>query len=349
MTTEPKIDLGLGNIRLDSTSARYETSIGATYGPAEGYLNLREAIAVWEKIHVDEVILTTGASMGLVSTLATLEKPGSILCPRPYYPPYPKIISTLGLDVIYYDLDRTHGWQPNPQQIAQLLRKDTRALLLNFPSNPTGSLPTTELLQEVAIVVRQSNLMVISDEVYADFIYTDEPFPDVRAIFGFGSVVRLRSFSKLFGMPGERLGYVVADPNHLSAICRVHWTLAMSPPASAQLLALKTLRSDPNKRLRELRQDLAENRDQALQILKVCERIRCNLPLAGIFCWIEVRDCPVDSIFLAQSCATRGQVILLSGAAFGLSNPIYLRASFAVPKEEVRQGFEALVSFLEHF
>jgi aspartate/methionine/tyrosine aminotransferase len=339
-------DLGLGNLRPDKQLVKSVSGHSAEYGPPEGYLSLREKIALWEQVSVDEIVLTTGASMGLVATLATLERPASILCPRPYYPAYPKVAKTLGLDVIYYDLEKNLGWLPNPQKLRELIREDTRALLWNFPNNPTGSLPTPTLLKEITAIVRSTNLSVISDEVYSDFIYDSHLFPNMRMVFGAESLVRLRSFSKLFGIPGERLGYVIAEPNRLQDICRKHWSLAMSPPATAQGIALMSLRSDPKQELLKLQQFLTKNRDLAVDILKKCDRIQFDIPPAGFFFWIQVPDCSVDSMTLARICRLKAETIVMPGAAFGISSSVYLRASFAVPRVELKQGFEALVNFL---
>ena len=347
MSRELVADLGIGNVRIDRQVASPILTSGTEYGPVEGYPSLREMIAFREGVSIDEVSLTTGASMGLVATLATLERPSSILCPRPYYPAYPKVANFLGLDVIYYDLDKTQDWLPNPQQINHLVRSDTRAILWNFPSNPTGSIPTFTLLKEIATTVQRNNILIISDEVYASFVYDDRVFIDISEVFGHTSVVKLRSFSKLFGMPGERLGYVIAKPDRLQSICRAHWALAMSPPASAQVIALMTLRSEPNQIVRNLQQQLVENRSLAVHILKDCNRSQCYMPPAGIFCWIEVKDISIDSITLAHACKTQAGVVVVPGAAFGISSPNYLRASFALPKDEMIRGFEALTSFLE--
>lgn len=340
-------DFGLGHIRIEEAHIQSVPSHSAVYGSAEGFHLLRQQIAIWENIPVKEVTLTTGASLGIVATLATLERPCSILCPRPYYPAYPKIANILGIEVIYYDLEKNLGWKPDPEKIAQLIREDTRALLLNFPNNPTGSMPNNELLQEIALVISRSNLLVISDEVYADLIYDATPFPDMRAVFGYTSVVRLKSFSKRFGLPGERLGYAVAEPNRLQAICRAHWALAMSPPASAQAIALKVIQ-DSERRVHMLCEVLARNRETATQLLSSCKRIKSDIPQAGIFNWIEIPDCQFDSFTLAQALIAKAKVVVMPGATFGVDYPIYIRVSFGVPREEIIRGLEALIYFLEH-
>ncbi|HKR11330.1 MAG TPA: pyridoxal phosphate-dependent aminotransferase [Pyrinomonadaceae bacterium] len=340
-------DLGLGHIKLNDVAPQTVPICGFEYGPAEGMPPLREAIAVWEGVSVEEIIVTTGASLGLVAVMATLERPGSILCPRPHYPAYPKVAHMLGFEVIYYDLEEAQQWQPNPEQIARLVRKDTRALLWNFPNNPTGSLPPASLLEGIPSLISRTDLVIISDEVYADLVYDGVSFPDAKAVFKNSPVIRLRSFSKLFGMPGERLGYVIADADRAQMICRAHWSFAMSSPATAQAIALRLLSLEPEKRVEKLCAALADNRNRVMQILADCRRIKCLTPAAGIFCWIEAPNCSLDSRSLARTCASDAGVIVVPGAAFGMDNRTFLRASFAVPKEEAIRGFVALSTLLD--
>lgn len=347
MSEEILADLGLGHIRISGAPATPAQALGSEYGPADGAFILREAVAAWEKVSVEEVAITTGASLGLVAALATLPRPCSVLCPKPYYPAYPKVAGMLGLDIIFYELEKSCGWQPDPKHIARLIRKDTQALLWNFPSNPTGSIPSGDLIEEMEETIRNKNLLVISDEVYKDFIYDESHFPDIRVSFGPSSVIRLRSFSKLFCIPGERLGYVIAAPQRLKAIHQAHWALAMSPPASAQALGLRALRSGPESKVKEMCDVLRGNRDRIKPILAGCNRIKFIVPRAGIFYWIEVSDSPIDSRALARDCANEAGVILTAGAAFGIEEPVYLRASFAVPEDEAMLGFEALVHFIK--
>jgi aminotransferase len=338
------IDLGLGHVRIAAGENARPDTAAREYGPAAGYPALREAVAGWENVAPEDVAITTGASLALVATLATLPRPCSVLCPRPYYPAYPAIASAMGLELAFYDLEPERGWLPAPGALTRCTRSDTRALLWNFPGNPTGSLPSAALIDEVREIVSRQDLLVVSDEVYAEFIY-GPALPSARGAFGTERVVRVRSFSKAFEMPGERLGYVVADPSRSAMISRAHWALAMCPPASSQAHGLRALGADAASRLAVLKARLTANRDSVSRILAECSGVRFHVPEAGIFYWIEVVDSPIGSQHLAQACAAAG-VTVMPGTAFGVHGPTYIRASFAVPEQEALEGFEALVRFV---
>jgi aspartate/methionine/tyrosine aminotransferase len=327
------IDLARGYLCLDRSDPERSPDPCAEYGPPEGYPPLREVIADWMDVSAANVILTTGASLGLAATLATLERPCSIFCPRPYYPLYPRLASLLGITPIFYDLEARGGWQPDPD------------LLWNLPGNPVGSLPTKALLERSAEVVERLDLMVVADEVYADFVYDGGVMPDLARALGEKRVVRVRSFSKLLSMPGERLGFVVAPCDRLAAICHAHWTLALSAPASAQAAALLSLRQGIHGWLGERRAVLRTNRDRMVDTLARCDGLAVHRPSAGIFLWIGAERSPLDSVSLAKACAEKAGVVVSPGLAFGVVEPPFIRVCFAVPPEEAVRGAHALAEF----
>jgi len=337
------IDLGLGHLRLDGAAGPAEALVGE-YGPAQGVDALRDAVAEWERTPREGVAVTTGASLGLAATLATLPRGARLLCPRPYYPAYPRLAEAFGLEVAFYPLRAEDGWRPDPDEIARLLRRPAAAVLWNAPANPTGAVCDAARMEAIGeTFTRHPDLLLISDEVYAHFVYDGSP----AALHPrHARTVRVRSFSKVFGLAGERVGYVLAEPGEADAISRAHWMLAMSPPATGQLRALAALRSDPGPRLAALVSRLCAQRDAAAAILRRCARVSFASPPAGFFHWLRVGGGARDDA-LAERCATRGGVHVLAGTAFGAADGAYLRASFAVPPAELTEGFERLAAFLE--
>lgn len=345
-TVTAPVDLGLGHIRIGSRSTEAPVGAGSHYGPAGGILELRRALAAWEGVGEESVCITTGASLGLVATLATIDRPGTVLCPRPYYPAYPKVAGMLGLGVAYYELDPATGWLPDLNRLASMLDHTTRAIIWNFPHNPTGAcVASGHLLRHVREMVAGRDIVVICDEVYGDFQYAARPVDEPDGSRELGSLVRLRSFSKGFGLPGERLGYAIASPGRVQAIRSAHWTLAMSPPATAQLAALSVIRAGPQERLARLRATLLRHRTLVADLLDRCPGVTFSVPAGGVFYWIEVPGSPVTSERLAEICLHRG-VVVVPGSAFGVRSPVYVRVSFAVPEADLRLGVDRLVEVL---
>lgn len=339
------IDLSFGHVRILNPADRDFPDVGAEYTPPQGYDALRVAAASWVGVAVDTVAITTGASVALAAALATLEKPGSALCPRPYYPIYPRLAELFGLELIYYDLRPDLDWQPDSDQLRRLIRGNTRAILLNWPGNPIGMLPGAELLAALRELTASRDLLVISDEVYADYLYDGATVPDLSGITDPHSVVRIRSFSKLLGMPGERVGFVIADHDRLTAISRAHWTLALSPPATAQAIALSRMRGAVRDYVRRQCVVLERNRDRMAAILSRSGTVRVVKPMGGIFLWLGPFDRLVDPASLGKACLDQAGVAVMPGTAFGIAEPAYLRVSFAVPEHEATRGAQALADF----
>jgi aspartate/methionine/tyrosine aminotransferase len=343
-----KADLGLGHIRLPVPLSPRVSQLGQQYGAPGGEEQLREAIAAFEGVTCQEVTVTTGASMGLTALLALLPRPASILLPRPCYPAYRSMAALLGIEAIFYDLREESQWAPDPHEILTLIRGDTRALLLNIPGNPVGNLASGPVLAELGRIAAAAGLLVISDEVYSAFLYSGAgAFPAVADLCGKQRTARVRSFSKSFGMPGARLGYVLSEPELAQRIARAHWALAMSPPSPAQAIALSLLAADPTGWLSRLRDELDSVRQSVAAILKGRVHLEFVCPAAGIFYWIKAPLCGCDSRQLARRCQAEAGVVVMAGEDFGVASPPCLRASFAVPRDEAERGFTALASFLE--
>ena len=341
-------DLGLGHIRLTVPQSAPVSQLEQRYGVPGGESELRNAIAGFESVAPEEVTVTTGASMGLTALLTLLPRPASILLPRPHYPAYRSMAALLGIEAIFYNLREESHWAPDPHEILTLIRGDTRALVLNIPGNPAGNLIGAPVLTELGRIAQAADLLVISDEVYSEFLYSGAgPFPAVGDFCGRERTARVRSFSKSFSIPGARLGYVLAEPELAQRVERAHWALAMSPPLSAQATAHSLLAADPGRRLSVLRKELDAVRQSVAAILERGAHFEVGRPTAGIFYWIKAPFRGCDSRELARRCQLEAGVVVMAGEDFGVASPPYLRASFAVPQDEAERGFTALASFLD--
>lgn len=337
-------DLGLGHVRV--ANARLDVSpapVGTTYGDPAGSMALRVAVANWQRTEPARVAITTGASVGLAAILCMLPRPASILVPRPYYSAYGQIPALIGHQLLTYDLDASDGWQLSAQSLVDSIRPDTRAVIINQPHNPTGGVTGALVLKRIAPLLEAAEVLIISDETYAGIVFDGVCIPDVSLIFGTQRLVRVLSFSKLFGMPGERLGCLIADPELVGPIVDAHWSLAMSPPASAQAMALAALRSSPARHIEVLVADLACNRATAIEMLDSRREFEFVAPSGGCFLWLKVADCPLDARNFARLCRETGGVRVVPGPVFGVEHPVYVRVSYAVPPDELVLGLRRLV------
>lgn len=329
------IDLSLGQVRIgDAEPLLIEPQ--ARYGLPGGTRQLREAIAARHGVSVEQVTVTTGASLGLVATLASLPTKGAVLLPRPFYPAFPRVTEMLGFTPTYYDV-RAAGdrWAADLDQVHDLLGMSPVAMLWNHPHNPTGALDSDEDMAHVLEWASRSGTLVITDRVYCDIVY-DGISPGVMGP-PHPSEVRLHSFSKTYTMAGERLGYAITKPPRIAQIERAHWSLAMSAPAAAQSIAVRALEdgAEPQRLLGRLR----ELRAAALRAIRAWPKLETNVPDAGIFLWIGLPGVTSPSKVVADLCRRAGALVV-PGAEFGLDGTAYLRISFAVPEDELVRGLQ---------
>jgi aspartate aminotransferase len=195
------------------------------YGPSEGILALREAVAEYlartRNLHyrLENVLIAPGCKMALLMCLlAVIEAGSEVLYPDPGFPMYASVTQGLGAVPVPYRLLEANRFQPDVNEIASKISPRTRVLLLNSPGNPTGTVYERPVLEALADLARRHDLWVLSDEIYARIIYGGA-YESIAALPGMAErTLVVDGFSKSFGMTGWRLGYAVAPPSVISAL-----------------------------------------------------------------------------------------------------------------------------------
>lgn len=334
-----KFDLALGTIAPDLASKAEDWKMPlAAYGPRGGFAPLRMALAEKENAPANCITVTSGSSMGLTATLATLPKDRAVLIPRPYYPAYPNLASFLGLQVVVYDLAR--GTTLARAVADKLCGRSVGAIVVNTPGNPLGNLATADDVAVLEKSAHAAGAILILDETYAGLAF------DVSANTWSGSgvvpgTVRLKSLSKTYLLAGERIGYAVAAPRLAEDIDQAHWVMAMSPAITAQTSAARALLEDVPERLPKLCTRLRRSRDCAVAALADVG-IYVRAPLAGIFLWIVLPGAPLTGVMIARRCLEEYGISVMPGEMFGQTDPPTIRANFALPEADAVNAFQTL-------
>ncbi|MFK7948072.1 MAG: aminotransferase class I/II-fold pyridoxal phosphate-dependent enzyme, partial [Saprospiraceae bacterium] len=282
--------------------------------------------------------ITTGASMGLFSTLATLDKGSNVLCPLPFYPPYYHYCKILGLEIKFYKLHERLGWKPDEAEIIDLIDVKTQGIIWNFPNNPTGSFIELNSFKTL-LRLCQERILIIKDDVYEDFIYT-ESF--TKKIKKYEIIVSIKKIKKKTGLSVERIGYIIATPNLLEKIMKVHWKLTMNSSLSSQLLVLNTLNKfSQNNQINNL---IRQNRDTSYDILTKCEHLKLIIPEGGLFHWIKIKNTQIETEKLCKELMLKENILIQSGRAFGTEKN-YIRCSFAIAPELITYTYSKLTNF----
>jgi aspartate aminotransferase len=324
------------------------------YAPNAGLPELREALA--DKVtrrngyeaRPDQVVVTQGGIQALYLVLLALLEPGDeVLLPDPAWPNFRMIAHLLGARVLPYPLVSEGDFLPRLEDLERLVTPRTRAILVNTPSNPLGTVVPRELVEPLLEFARRRDLWYISDEVYDEVVF-DDAFVSAGAVADPGDrLVSIYSFSKVYAMTGWRVGYLVAPPDLAKLLTGMQEPIVSCVNTPAQLAALAAV-TGPQDVVREMRESYQERRDELLEILE-----RGNLPSSqpsgAFYVWTDVSAANLPSMEFARSLIEREHVAVAPGSAFGDLGEGYVRLSLASSRQDLLEGTSRLVRFVHLF
>jgi aspartate aminotransferase len=322
------------------------------YAPNAGLPELREALA--DKVtrrnryeaNPDQVLVTQGGIQALYLVLLALLEPGDeVMLPDPAWPNFRMIAHLLGARVLPYPLVSEGDFLPRLEDLERLVTPRTRAILVNTPSNPLGTVVPRELVDTLLEFARRRELWYISDEVYDEIVF-DDAFVSAGAVADASDrLVSVYSFSKVYAMTGWRVGYLVAPPDLAKLLTGMQEPIVSCVNTPAQLAALAAV-TGPQDIVREMRESYQERRDELLEILE-----RGNLPSSqpsgAFYVWTDVSAANVPSMDFARSLIEREHVAVAPGSAFGDLGEGYVRLSLASSREDLLDGASRLVRFVQ--
>ena len=322
------------------------------YAPNAGLPELREALA--DKVtrrnryeaNPDQVLVTQGGIQALYLVLLALLEPGDeVMLPDPAWPNFRMIAHLLGARALPYPLVSEGDFLPRLEDLERLVTPRTRAILVNTPSNPLGTVVPRELVDTLLEFARRRELWYISDEVYDEIVF-DDAFVSAGAVADASDrLVSVYSFSKVYAMTGWRVGYLVAPPDLAKLLTGMQEPIVSCVNTPAQLAALAAV-TGPQDVVREMRESYQERRDELLEILE-----RGNLPSSqpsgAFYVWTDVSAANVPSMDFARSLIEREHVAVAPGSAFGDLGEGYVRLSLASSREDLLDGASRLVRFVQ--
>lgn len=326
------------------------------YPPIRGYQELREAVA--GKLEVEnglfadpdgEVLITTGATMGMFIALAAILNPGDeVLLPDPIYDPYANLIRFLNCMPVFIptilDGDR---FRLDLNATVKRLSSRTKALVVNNPWNPTGTVLETEELETVASLAEGNNLYLVMDEIYEKLVYPGHShqsivslIPDIRH-----RTITVNSLSKTYAMTGWRVGYNVAPQPLTRAMLRVYQQCSRGPAAFVQRAAIAAFKG-PQECISRMQEEYTTRRELMVGGLSAIKKFRPVVPEGTFFVFTRLRNEDVDSRKLAMAILNEAGVLVTPGSAFGSCGEGYLRFSFATSQETIKEGIRAVAEYM---
>ncbi len=328
----------------------------AKYSLTPGLPQLRELISealLEEGMRYDpdgEIIVTCGAIEAISATLlAFVESGDEVLVASPTYASYLPAIRLTGATPRFVPLNEDANFDLDPDAIGTAITRRTRAILLANPNNPTGTIYSPAETERMLALAARHDLLVITDDVYKDFIYTNELRGNPAALSEHRDrVVRICSFSKAYGMTGWRVGFLHASRQRAEAILKVHDTLVTCAPVVSQYAAIAAIeRGAPF--IAQFREEFRRRRARMIERLDALPDVfDYQQPNASYFAFPRVKDTvPLarDSRALANDILERARVALVPGVAFGPTGEAHLRFCYARELADIDRAFDRLTDY----
>ena len=325
------------------------------YTSSQGLPELRKELA--RKLEQDngvvaspdtEIIVTAGACCAVDLAMLTLVNPGDeVLLPDPAWPHYEPCARLAEGSVVHYPMKEEANFAPDPDVIRERISPKTRVLLINFPSNPTGAAVNASTLKEIANLAEQHNLVVISDEVYENFVYDGASHQSLAAISGMkGRTITINAFSKTYAMTGWRLGYAVAPANIVAEMAKLNLYANTCANSIAQVAGIAALRG-PQDCVREMAEEYGRRRKFVLERIRKIPQISCTEPRGAFYVFPNIRRLGMNSLDCCMHILEKGKVSTVPGSSFGQQGEGYLRISYATSMANLKEGFDRLETVVD--
>ena len=358
-TMDDVISLGVGEPDFTTPwsireSGVYSLEHGHTsYTSNLGMPKLRQAICAYVENHYgasynsdDECIVTVGVSEAVDLALRAVINPGDeVLYSEPCYVSYPAEIRMAHGVPVPVTTRVENGFALDPDEVEKKITARTKALILNFPCNPTGAEMPPDKLEKLAELAKKHDLLVLTDEIYSELSFDGE-HRSIAALPGMKErCIFLHGFSKAFAMTGWRVGYACAPAALTDAMMRIHQYAIMCAPTVAQEAALDALRNGEAEMLR-MRDSYRERRDFFVSGLNEAG-LKCLLPKGAFYAFPSVAATGLSCEEFAKRLLAAERVAVVPGTAFGESGEGFVRCCYATSREELDEALERIGKFLK--
>jgi aminotransferase len=332
----------------------YSLETGLTsYTSNKGMPELRDAISDQmmkgsglEYDPAEEILITTGVSEAVdLAFRATLNPGDEVIVPEPCYVAYvPDIILAGGVPVTV-PTKPSDQFKIRSEEISKALTGKTKALMLSYPNNPTGAIMTRDDLEDIADVVVENDLLVISDEVYGKLTYVGKHTSFAQLEGMKERTVILNGFSKSHAMTGWRIGFAAGCTEIISAMTKVHQYTMLCAPVMAQVAALEALQNGEDGMIQMKHEYDLRRRLFASGLNRI--GLGCFEPQGAFYAFPSVSDTGLTSEEFAEQLLKKHKVAVVPGSVFGESGEGFLRCSYATSREELIEALDRMETFLK--
>lgn len=327
----------------------------AHYSPPAGFEEVREAIAKKlrkeNKIDCDasNIIVTAGSTEAILLALLTSIDPGEgVLIPDPGFLDYIPVVETINGLAETYALKMQNNFQIVREELEKLVHEHTRILLINTPSNPTGTVFSKKVLEEIADVAVENDLLIFSDEAYEKFVYDGAKHVSIGSLNGLEKhVVTFNTFSKTYAMPGFRIGYACGPEKLIHAMTRVHLYTSTCAPTPFQLAAKFALESKQDQ-VYKMVKEFGRRGKLLLKRLKEISGFNFVKPEGAFYAFPNIQEFKMNSVSFAHMILKKAKVLVVPGTEFGKNGEGFVRLSYATDYEKIKTAMNRIESAVKN-
>ncbi len=296
--------------------------------------------------NASQVIVSPGGKFSLMAAIQVICNPGDeVIIPTPAWLSYPQMIQSTGAKSVFIETKAEDGFCLNPNDLRAAITDKTKLLILNSPSNPTGGIYSQALLKEIADIVVEKNILVISDEMYEKLVYDEGGEHYSIASMGkeiYERTITVNGFSKAYSMTGWRLGFLGAPEWIAPKIAAFQSHATSNATSFAQAGALAAL-TGPQDKIEEMRLAFKKRRDLIFELLSEIPGIKVIKPRGAFYIFPDISAFGMDSMAFAERLLNEAHVAVIPGTPFGAPNNI--RLSYACSEENIRMAVRRLKDF----
>lgn len=353
------ISLGVGepdfvtpwHIREKAISSLEQGS--TSYTSNKGMPELRKAIAQHLKTKYkldydfeEEVLITVGVSEALDLAMRAILDPGDkVLIPEPYYVAYTAVVHLAGGVAVTIPTSPKNKFKITPQEIEKAYTKNVKAILLGYPSNPSGVSYTKKELGALAAMAKKLDIVIISDELYDEltYDYNHTPMPTLPGMKD--RIVYLNGFSKVYAMTGFRIGWACGPADVIAAMTKIHQYTMLCASITGQIAAREAILNG-SKEIERMKREYDRRRKFIVEQLNEIG-LTCHMPEGAFYAFPSIKISGESSMDFAKNLLNEQKVALVPGVAFGKSCEGYVRISYASSLENLKEAIARMKVYLE--
>ncbi|MEG0306852.1 MAG: pyridoxal phosphate-dependent aminotransferase [Clostridium sp.] len=331
------------------------------YTPASGIIELKEAIVKKFKndnnltYKTSQIVISTGAKQCLSNIFQAILNPGDeVLIGAPYWVSYPELVQLADGIPTFVDTEESNSFKLTVEALEKTVNKNTKAMILNSPNNPTGTAYTREELEKIAEFAKKNDIIIISDEIYEKLLYGENLHISIASLSedAYNRTVVINGVSKAYAMTGWRIGYIAASEKITALMSNIQSHTTSNPCSISQYASVEALNGDQSE-VEKMKVEFGKRRDFMVDRINSINNLSCVKPEGAFYVMVNISklinkevngNVIKDSLVFSDLLLEQEKVAVIPGIAFGVND--FIRLSYATSIDNIKNGLDRIESFV---